>query len=459
MGTSCCTKRTKNSIISSMDNKFLKNDNLNDNIGLSNNPISFKNFKENNGFISKGNSFDIVNNELLFRYHKEFSHHKEYKNYYKEDQKLHYKNMKNKNQKTVKNLKHSISFIEMKLLGSGSSGTIIKAFDKKNNLILAVKKIFLGNLNDEEIKLVEKEANILFEIVHKNIVKFYGSKRKKDILEIYFEYVENQSLRDLLKKKKKLSESKTSKYLKQILQALDYLHSKELIHRDIKAENILLNRNSEIKLSDFGSATNSKNENFSVVGTVGFIAPEVLENKNGYGRYADIWSLGCTVFELLTGNSPFKGTNIYKSTKIILDFDDEYLFLESEKIGVLAKDFIKCCIKKNPKLRHNSFELLNHPFLKHYDNVFYNHTTKEYKDESILRDKTSCDLNKFKIKTLNEVCSLYSINSPYIKKDKMSKKNSEKINEIIDKKKNKNLKVENNNNHGYLITLESEYIN
>lgn len=458
MGTSCCTKRSKDSMLITMDNKFTNSNQLNNYMDTGHNPISFKNFKENDGYISKGNSFDIINNDLLFKYHKEFSHNKEYKEYYKEDQKLHNEKKKIKNQKTVKKLEYPICYIEKKLIGSGSSGTIIKAFDKRNNLTFAVKKIFLGNLNEEEIKIVENEAKIISEIDHKNIVKSYGSKKKTEILEIYFEYIENQSLKDLLKKHKRISEKKTSKYIKQILQALDYLHSKELIHRDIKSENILLNNNNEIKLSDFGSVTNSERENLSVVGTAGFIAPEVLDGKNGHGRSADIWSLGCTVFELLTGNSPFyKSKNLYESAKSILDFSDEYFFFEGKKFGVLAKDFIKCCIKKNPKLRHNSYELLNHPFVKSNENIFYNLSSEEFGVESILKDKKS-EGNKFEIKTLNEVSSLYSINNQF-NKNKISKRTSNQKEELESNSNTKeNIKIE-ENHHGYLVTLETEYIN
>ncbi len=134
------------------------------------------------------------------------------------------------------------------------------------------------------------------------------------------------------------------------------------MHRDIKCANILLSKEGVIKLTDLGCAKDMESFQKSVIGTASYIAPEVLLRKK-YERFVDIWSLGCTVFELLTGERPFKGKTIFIVARKIIEFEDDYEFLENKGLSCTAKDFLMCCIKKNPNERLNSSFLMKHPFV------------------------------------------------------------------------------------------------
>ncbi len=144
------------------------------------------------------------------------------------------------------------------------------------------------------------------------------------------------------------------------------------MHGDIKGENILIFKNDIIKLSDMGSARKIGNMNMSLIGTMGFLAPEIL-NCKAYGRFADVWSLGCTVYEMLTGELPFKANHPTEIERMIKNFRNNYDFLQNDNISKNSADFIKCCLKFKPWKRTNVYELLNHPFIclgLQHSNVF-----------------------------------------------------------------------------------------
>ncbi len=194
-----------------------------------------------------------------------------------------------------------------------------------------------------------------------------------DIIEnnlfIYLEYVSGGSIKYILDKYGPLNENITKIYLKQIIDGLEYLHSKQIVHRDIKCANILLDSKGGIKLSDFGcsgqfiNAEMSSCENFldSLKGTLPWMAPEVVIQSK-YGKPADIWSLGCTLIEFATGNSPWgKLDNCYQAmTKIGRSNDIPEIPLN---LSENFKDFLICCLKRNPKERATVKDLKNHRFL------------------------------------------------------------------------------------------------
>ena len=166
-------------------------------------------------------------------------------------------------------------------------------------------------------------------------------------------------------------------YLKQILDGLEYLHLKKIVHRDIKCANILLDVKGNIKLSDFGcsgqlldndylaeisSTGNSEEFLDSLKGTLPWMAPEVVLQQK-YGKRADIWSLGCTLVELITGQPPWgKLENFYQAMNKIGRSND-IPFIPST-LSHNFKDFILKCLKRNPKDRLTATQLKEHPFVK-----------------------------------------------------------------------------------------------
>ncbi|EGR34548.1 serine threonine ste20, putative [Ichthyophthirius multifiliis] len=151
--------------------------------------------------------------------------------------------------------------------------------------------------------------------------------------------------------------------LKEILQALYYLHFNQKMHRDIKAANILIHKNGTIKLCDFGvssNTTSSFQKLQTFVGTPYYMAPEVILNQE-YDFKADIWSLGITTIEMATGKPPHYDQKPQVAMKKIIN--EESPILEGN-LSKQLKNFISCCLKKQPEQRHSAEQLLNHNFIK-----------------------------------------------------------------------------------------------
>ena len=149
-----------------------------------------------------------------------------------------------------------------------------------------------------------------------------------------------------------------------------------------------------VKLSDLGSAAKVDKKRNSLIGTYGYMSPEILMKEN-YGRFADIWSFGCLIYELVSGELPFFSKNVFCFVEKVLEFNDDFEFLEVLDVHEFLKDFLKCCLRKNPRERNNSFELLNHPFICEdfflLDNFVFLNILNDVKFES---KKTNNYINK-----------------------------------------------------------------
>jgi len=244
-------------------------------------------------------------------YHSRF---KDYQiDYFNKEELHYYKNLLAEEGKTTvkKPKSKAINCQEDKLLGCGSFGTVTLGYDINNLRIMAVKRVYIGSSPEfsQALKEIEEESKLLSELQHKNIVTYYGSERDKEFLKIYMEFVDGGSIASLIKTYGPFSENIAARYTKQILEGLEYLHYHNVVHRDIKGANVLVTRNGIVKLSDFGSAKRICSYEKSMIGTIAWMAPEVIAAK-GYNWFADIWSLGCTVFEMLTGKPPFWGNQV-----------------------------------------------------------------------------------------------------------------------------------------------------
>ena len=158
---------------------------------------------------------------------------------------------------------------------------------------------------------VRNEIHVMEQIEHPNIIKYQETIYMNDSVNIVMELVENNSLVEYLRaqKGKKASEDNVRVIMKDILKALTYLHSKNIVHRDLKLENILISKDMRIKLIDFGFSTMDNQIHYDFCGTPHYISPQII-SKGGYtGQSADIWALGVVMYKLLTGTFPFKGLN------------------------------------------------------------------------------------------------------------------------------------------------------
>lgn len=190
-------------------------------------------------------------------------------------------------------------------LGKGAFGSVYRALNWGTGETVAIKQIGLAALPKAELSVIMSEIDLLKNLNHPNIVKYHGFEKSPENLYIILEYCENGSLHSICKNFGKFPEHLVALYMSQVLQGLLYLHEQGVIHRDIKGANILTTKEGLVKLADFGVATKAQGlSESSVVGTPYWMAPEVIE-LSGATTASDIWSLGCTVIELLDGKPPY----------------------------------------------------------------------------------------------------------------------------------------------------------
>ncbi|XP_061373168.1 mitogen-activated protein kinase kinase kinase 1-like [Gastrolobium bilobum] len=250
------------------------------------------------------------------------------------------------------------------VLGKGSFGTVYEGFTEAG-FFFAVKEVSLldeGSHGKQSILQLQQEISLLSQFEHENIVQYYGSDKDKSTLFIFLQLVSKGSLASLYQKYR-LNDSQVSAYTRQILCGLKYLHDRKVVHRDIKCANILVDVNGLVKLADFGLAKATKlNDVKSSKGSPYWMAPEVVNLRNqGYGLAADIWSLGCTVLEMLTRQPPYSDLEGMQALFQIGRGETPPI---PESLSKDARDFILTCLQVNPNKRPTAAQLLDHPFLR-----------------------------------------------------------------------------------------------
>ncbi|KMZ74116.1 hypothetical protein ZOSMA_135G00450 [Zostera marina] len=239
-------------------------------------------------------------------------------------------------------------------LGRGSFGTVYEAINH-DGFFFAVKEVSLldqGVNAQQSIQQLEQEIALLSDFKQDNIVRYLGTEKEEAKLYIFIDLVTQGSLASLYQNYR-LQDSHVSEYTRQILNGL----------KDIKCANILVDANGCVKLADFGLAKqfDKMQDLKSCKGSVYWMAPEVVKPKQGYGTPADIWSLGCTVFEMLTGKPPYSDL---EWTSALFKIGRGERPAIPEDLSTDARDFINQCVQVKPTDRPSSKELLGHPFVK-----------------------------------------------------------------------------------------------
>ncbi|XP_070619030.1 death-associated protein kinase 2 isoform X3 [Erythrolamprus reginae] len=219
---------------------------------------------------------------------------------------------------------------------------------------------------------IEREANILRQILHSHIVQLHEVYENRTDVILILELVSGGELFDFLAQKESLSEEEATRFLKQILDGVHYLHTRKIAHFDLKPENIMLLDKTlptpHIKLIDFGLAHEIEDgvEFKNIFGTPEFVAPEIV-NYEPLGLAADLWSIGVITYILLSGASPFLGETKQETlaniTAVNYEFDEEFFGHTS----ALAKDFIRKLLVKDTRKRLTIQEALRHPWIRPMD--------------------------------------------------------------------------------------------
>eukprot|EP00178_Gracilaria_changii_P023257 TRINITY_DN70582_c0_g1_i1.p1 TRINITY_DN70582_c0_g1~~TRINITY_DN70582_c0_g1_i1.p1 ORF type:complete len:474 (-),score=72.72 TRINITY_DN70582_c0_g1_i1:1046-2467(-) len=254
-------------------------------------------------------------------------------------------------------------FEKLECIGKGSFGEVFKGREISTGKIVALKLVDLEKM-DEEIDVIQREIEVMRQISNPYVVQYYSSLMEGSTLWIVMEYMSAGSLKELIDKIGPLPEEAVATVMKALCRGLDYVHRGSKLHRDIKAANILLNDNGEVKLADFGVAgqmTTTVRQRNTFVGSPFWMAPEVVQ-KSLYNEKADIWSMGITGIELANGLPPYATEHPFRALFLIPKNPPPRV--EGSHFSDSFKDFIALCLKKNPIERPSAEQLLQHSFLR-----------------------------------------------------------------------------------------------
>lgn len=258
-------------------------------------------------------------------------------------------------------------------LGEGSFGRVYKVKQLSNGEIVALKVISKRGKSNNEIKDLKSECVIQKKLTHPNIIQMLDSFETENEIVVITEFA-HKALNVILNKEGYLSEIKVQSIVWDLVSALYYLHSHRVLHRDLKPQNILLDVKNKAKLCDFGFARNMSTGTHvltSIKGTPLYMAPELIDELP-YDHNADLWSLGCIIYELLVGAPPFCTASILHLIRMIRTEQVQWpTFLSDQCIT-----FLKGLLQKDPKKRMSWIEILNHPFVEGHILILEDDCTK-----------------------------------------------------------------------------------
>eukprot|EP00899_Mesostigma_viride_P007942 jgi/Mesvir1/17149/Mv07575-RA.1 len=270
------------------------------------------------------------------------------------------------------------NWIKGSLIGSGAYGKVYLALNRQTGQIFATKTIEFYTTDGgtkRELACLQNEVELLRHLHSPHIVRYLGTERAPvpgnsgmETLHIFLEYMPGGSVYALMQKfGGKFDEGLVRVYTKHILQGLCFLHRHNIVHRDIKGCNVLVGSDGCVKLADFGASrkiaeimASSGGNAMSMHGTPFWMAPEVIQ-QTGHGLEADIWSLGCTVIEMVAGSPPWAELPPFVAM-FRIGMSEEMPEIPAE-LSEEGKDFLNCCLQRDPSKRSTAEQLLRHPFI------------------------------------------------------------------------------------------------
>ena len=248
-------------------------------------------------------------------------------------------------------------------IGKGSFSTVYKGYRRDNNEVVAIKEIDIDSSNMKLVNRLNIEIEIMKNLDHKNIIKLLDVHNdfENDVVYLIMEYCPNNSLNSFIKNRP-MKEKHVLRIMKQILDGLKHLISNNIVHRDLKPQNILLDENLNVKISDFGFAKIFEKDSLAqtLCGSPLYMAPEIMKYKK-YSIKADLWSIGVILYELLVGKTPYTAkTHI----ELMENIENNSIVIPSYcKVSLEVQDLIFNLLQKNADDRISWEELFTHPWI------------------------------------------------------------------------------------------------
>nr|CAB3266653.1 serine/threonine-protein kinase 36-like [Phallusia mammillata] len=249
----------------------------------------------------------------------------------------------------------------LELIGEGSFGKVFKGRKKYTGQVVALKFIPKTGKAEKDLKNLRREIDIMSNLKHDNIIELLDHFETEKEVVVVTEFAEGE-LFQILEDDGKLSEQQVCEIACQLLSALFYIHSHRILHRDMKPQNVLIGKGGVVKLCDFGFARAMSMNTLvltSIKGTPLYMSPELVEERP-YDHNADLWSLGCILYELFVGKPPFYTNSIFQLVSLIIKDDIKWPKTMSDNF----RTFLKGLLTKDPMKRLTWPFLLKHPYVK-----------------------------------------------------------------------------------------------
>ncbi|XP_035225473.1 cAMP-dependent protein kinase catalytic subunit 3-like isoform X2 [Stegodyphus dumicola] len=265
-------------------------------------------------------------------------------------------------------------FEMLKTIGTGTFGRVVLCRRKKDGRYYAMKILEIADvIRLKQVDHVKNEKALLVQVQHPFIIELLWTHHDSNCLYMLFEYVCGGELFTYLRNAGRFSSSTAQLYAAEIVLALEYLHKLSIVYRDLKPENLLLDRDGHLKITDFGFAKKLHDKTWTLCGTPEYLAPEIIQSK-GHNKAVDWWALGILIYEMLAGFPPFFDDNPFAIYEKILAGKIDW----PKHIDPVAKDLIKKLLvpdraKRLGNMKHGADDVKRHRWFKNisWEDVYY----------------------------------------------------------------------------------------